>query len=79
MKYPNVLGVLGLNIREGRIRNEKELINFIKDKKLFNIKLERWEDPDGDYIWCIFYKEKLEDYAENIVDYILMEDQERLW
>lgn len=54
MKYENVKGVLGLCQRDGQVRNNEELMNTIRERKLGNYSLSQYDDPDSDYIWCVF-------------------------
>jgi len=79
MKYPNIIGVLGLCTRDGQIRNQKQLVDVIKEKNLYEAKVYQWEDPEADYIWCVFYNGELEDTIENVANYIIDNDVERFW
>ena len=82
MEYSNVKGVIGLNTRDGQIRNQQELKDTIKLKKLADTELYQYDDPDGDYIWCIFYEGSLDldkENIEKILAYIMDNDDERYW
>lgn len=79
MKYENVKAVLGLCLRDGQSRNNKQLFDFIKEKGFQNLNLSQFDDPDGDYIWCVFYENDLGDNIENIVTYIMDNDEERFY
>lgn len=39
----------------------------------------QYDDPHGDYIWCIFHKKELNDDISTIIEYIMNEDQQRFW
>ena len=79
MKYENVKGVLGLCTRYGQARNNQQLFNTIQERGLHNLNLSQFNDPDGDYIWCVFYENEMGDSIENIVNYIVDNDEERSW
>ena len=82
MEYSNVKGVIGLCIRDGHVRNQEELFDIIKEKNLYDCELAQYDDPDSDYIWCVFYEGTIdldEDSIKNIVDYIIDNDEERYW
>jgi len=79
MEYPNVIGVLGLCTRDGQIRNQRQLVDIIKEKNLYDAKVDQWADPDSDYIWCVFYNGELKDAIENVAGYIIDNDEKRFW
>ena len=77
--YENVKGVYGLCTRDGHVRNNEQLHKIIREKNVGNCNLSQYNDPDGDYIWCVFYEGNLGDKIENVVEYIMNNDQERFW
>jgi hypothetical protein len=79
MKYENVKGVIGLCQRDGQIRNQQQLKNVIKEKDVSDCIMEQFDDPDSDYIWCIFFNGELEDNVEETIGWIIDNDQERFW
>jgi len=79
MKYENVNGVFGLCTRNGQVRNNEELKNIISEKHLLEYTMSQYADPDGDYIWCIFFSGELEDDIKTIIGYIMDNDEERFW
>ena len=79
MKYENVKGVLGLCQRDGQVRNNQQLFNTIQEKGLQKFNLSQFDDPDSDYVWCVFYENEMGDSIENIVNYIIDNDEERSW
>ncbi len=79
MKYENVKAVFGLCLRDGQLRNNKQLFDFIKEKGFVKLNLTQFDDQDSDYIWCVFYENDLGDDIENIIEYIMDNDSERFY
>jgi hypothetical protein len=79
MKYENVKGILGLCTRDGQIRNQEQLKNTILEKKLSEYGMSQYDDPDGDYIWCVFFDGNLDDDIKDIVLWIMDNDENRFW
>lgn len=80
MKYKNIKGVYGLCTRHGQVRNNEDLYKIIKEKNVGNCNLSQYDDPDGDYIWCVFYEgDYLHDDINTIIEYIMNNDSERFW
>ena len=78
-EYPNVIGVLGLCTRDGQRRNQDQLLKVIKERKLQDANVEQWEDPDGDYIWVVFFNGTLQDDVQDVAGWIIDNDNNRLW
>lgn len=79
MKYDNVKGVIGLCQRDGQIRNQHQLKNIIQEKDVVNCNMEQYNDPHGDYIWCIFFNGVLKDDVNDTIEWIIDNDEERFW
>jgi hypothetical protein len=78
-KYPNVFYVFGLCTRDGQLRNQEDLFDFIKEKKLDKACLQQWKDPDSDYIWCVFHDGNLNGDIEEVVGWIMDNDDKRFF
>ena len=77
-QFKDVIGVYGLCQRDGQQRNNEDLFNLIKERKLSKYSLQQWDDPEGDYMWCVFSKNGI-DNVEEAVNYIIDNDEKRSW